>query len=120
MSEPTETEAELANVVMFPGYTPDDPIHDAGYVHQKPDRHCFHQRGIYVNEALRQCICQECGNILDPFAYLLDIANRRTRLAGNVKALRQEERDRRKNIEKLIQIERNAKARIRRAEKGRD
>ncbi|EOA6528124.1 hypothetical protein ACH7OW_004432 [Escherichia coli] len=32
---------------------------------------------------------------------------------------RQEEQERRKNIEKLIQIERNAKARIRRATKSR-
>ncbi|EIH1232709.1 hypothetical protein C3L78_005116 [Escherichia coli] len=33
--------------------------------------------------------------------------------------LRQEEQERRKNIEKLIQIERNAKARIRRVTKSR-
>ncbi|MDA6633627.1 hypothetical protein OSL06_23705, partial [Escherichia coli] len=40
-------------------------------------------------------------------------------LADDVRLLRQEEQERRKNIEKLIQIERNAKARIRRAKKNR-
>ena len=45
------------------------------------------------------------------------VAKRETRLADDVKQLRQEERERRKNIEKLIQIERNVKARIRRATK---
>lgn len=44
---------------------------------------------------------------------------RETRLADDVKLLRQEEQERRKNIEKLIQIERNAKARIRRVTKSR-
>ncbi|MER2640844.1 hypothetical protein ABTY93_24705, partial [Escherichia coli] len=47
------------------------------------------------------------------------VAKRETRLADDVRLLRQEERERRKNIEKLIQIERNAKARIRRATKSR-
>ncbi|EHV82587.1 putative bacteriophage protein [Escherichia coli DEC7B] len=46
------------------------------------------------------------------------MAKRETRLADDVKLLRQEEQERRKNIEKLIQIERNAKARIRRATKS--
>ena len=48
---------------------------------------------------------------------MLSVAKRETRLADDVRLLRQEERERRKNIEKLIQIERNAKARIRRAKK---
>jgi hypothetical protein len=50
---------------------------------------------------------------------MLSVAKRETRLADDVKLLRQEEQERRKNIEKLIQIERNAKARIRRATKSR-
>ncbi|MDD0641384.1 hypothetical protein PS015_23920, partial [Shigella sonnei] len=42
--------------------------------------------------------------ISPPFLFLL---------ADDVRLLRQEEQERRRNIEKLIQIERNAKARIR-------
>ncbi|NAL34185.1 hypothetical protein GUB09_25330 [Escherichia coli] len=53
------------------------------------------------------------------FDWMLSVAKRETRLADDVRHLRQEERERRKNIEKLIQIERNAKARIRRATKSR-
>ena len=49
--------------------------------------------------------------------FMSSVAKRETRLADDVKQLRQEERERRKNIEKLIQIERNVKARIRRATK---
>ena len=41
---------------------------------------------------------------------MLSVAKRETRLADDVRLLRQEERERRKNIEKLIQIERNGKA----------
>lgn len=48
---------------------------------------------------------------------MLSVAKRETRLADDVRLLRQEEQERRKNIEKLIQIERNVKARIRRATK---
>lgn len=47
------------------------------------------------------------------------MAKRETRLADDVRLLLQGEQERRKNIEKLIQIERNAKARIRRATKSR-
>ncbi|EEW2350690.1 hypothetical protein D9D42_10995 [Escherichia coli] len=56
----------------------------------------------------------ECGAV-----DMRSVAKRETRLADDVRLLRQEERERRKNIEKLIQIERNAKARIRRATKSR-
>lgn len=48
---------------------------------------------------------------------MLSVAKRETRLADDVRLLRQEERERRKNIEKLIQIERNGKAWIRRVTK---
>ncbi|MCV5185527.1 hypothetical protein OFB79_25240, partial [Escherichia coli] len=57
--------------------------------------------------------------VVEPFDWMLSVAKREIRLADDVRLLRQEERERRKNIEKLIQIERNAKARIRRATKSR-
>nr|MBB7361064.1 hypothetical protein [Escherichia coli] len=60
-----------------------------------------------------------CGAVVEPFDWMLSVAKREIRLADDVRLLRQEERERRKNIEKLIQIERNAKARIRRATKSR-
>lgn len=67
----------------------------------------------------RQVRCKICGAVVEPFDWMLSVAKRETRLADDVRLLRQEERERRKNIEKLIQIERNAKARIRRATKSR-
>lgn len=56
---------------------------------------------------------------MEPFDWMLSVAKRETRLADDVRLLLREEQERRKNIEKLIQIERNAKARIRRATKSR-
>ncbi|KAF1366266.1 hypothetical protein [Yokenella regensburgei] len=111
----TETEKELANVVMFP-VKDVDPIDYVGYIHERGE--LCHHPGIYVNEKERLCRCKKCGATIDPFDYLLSVAKRETRLAGNVKALREEERYRRENIAKLIQIERNAKARIRRAQRA--
>ncbi|MDP4455891.1 hypothetical protein O3T00_32090, partial [Escherichia coli] len=59
------------------------------------------------------------GAVVEPFDWMHSVAKRETRLADDVRLLRQEEQERRKNIEKLIQIERNAKARICRATKSR-
>lgn len=111
----TETEDELANVVMFP-VKDADPLDSVGYIYERGE-YCGHP-GIYVNEKERLCRCKKCGATIEPFDYLLSLAKRETRLAGNVKALRDEERYRRDNIAKLIQIERNAKARIRRAQRS--
>ncbi|MCV5863299.1 hypothetical protein OFN36_30280, partial [Escherichia coli] len=74
---------------------------------------CLHP-GYLVNEHERQIKCRKCGAIIDPFDLLLDIARKETNLANDVSLLRKEESQRRANIQKLIQIERNAKSRIRR------
>ncbi|HBM0000633.1 TPA: hypothetical protein LT059_005254 [Salmonella enterica subsp. enterica serovar Kodjovi] len=107
----SDTENELANVVMFP-VKEEDPRDIAGYIYERGE-YCHHP-SIFVNEHDRQCRCQKCGAIIEPFDYLLDLAKKRTRMAGDVKALRHEEKYRRENIENLIQIEKNAKARIKR------
>lgn len=110
----SDTEKELANVVMFPSKK-EEPKDIAGYIYERGE-YCHHP-SIYVNEHDRQCRCQKCGAVIEPFDYLLDLAKKRTRMAGDVAALRNEERYRRENIKKLIQIEKNAKARIRRMDK---
>ncbi|CDK64364.1 hypothetical protein [Morganella morganii IS15] len=74
--------------------------------------------GYLVNEHERRVKCRECGKVIDAFDLMLKMAKRETRLVSDIEALRQEEKYRRENIEKLIQIERNAKARIRRAKKS--
>lgn len=110
----SDTENELANVVMFP-VKEGDPRDIVGYIYERGE-YCHHP-SIFVNEHNRQCCCQKCGAIIELFDYLLDLAKKRTRMAGDVKALRHEEKYRRENIEKLIRIEKNAKARIRRLNK---
>lgn len=53
------------------------------------------------------------GAVVEPFDWMLLSAKKRNELADDMEMLHQEEQERRKNnIEKLIQIERNAKARI--------
>ncbi len=94
-------EDELSNIVLF------------------PVRPYCHHASVRVDEKERQVRCKICGAVVEPFDWMLSVAKRETRLADDVRLLRQEERERRKNIEKLIQIERNAKARIRRATKSR-
>ncbi|CSS52041.1 putative bacteriophage protein [Shigella sonnei] len=85
--------------------------------------YCFSIVAAYwdtrVDEKERQVRCKICGAVVEPFDWMLSVAKRETRLADDVRLLRQEEQERRRNIEKLIQIERNAKARIRRATKSR-
>ncbi|THD47195.1 hypothetical protein ERD95_15295 [Enterobacteriaceae bacterium ML5] len=109
-----DTESELANVVLFP-VKDADPMDLVGYIYER-GKSCHHP-GIYVYEHERVCRCKTCGATIEAFDHLLAIAKHETRVAGDVKALRNEERARRENIAKLIQIERNAKARIRRAKK---
>ncbi|WP_215265154.1 hypothetical protein, partial [Escherichia coli] len=74
---------------------------------------------VRVDEKERQVRCKICGAVVELFDWMLSVAKRETRLADDVRILRQEERERRRNIEKLIQIERNVKARIRRVTKSR-
>jgi hypothetical protein len=107
------TETELQNVIAFPSKEGMEKS-DLQFLTEGEKFLCFHP-GVWVNEAERQIRCRRCDSVLDPFDYLLSMAKREVQLADTVTYLRREERQRRQNIEKLIQIERNAKSRIRRA-----
>jgi hypothetical protein len=107
------TETELQNVIAFPTKEGMEKS-DLQFLTEGEKFLCFHP-GVWVNEAERQIRCRRCDSVLDPFDYLLSMAKREVQLADTVTYLRREERQRRQNIEKLIQIERNAKSRIRRA-----
>ncbi|HBR2022932.1 TPA: hypothetical protein L9M76_000622 [Klebsiella variicola] len=112
----TETESELSNIVAFPTKE-DEPRDMTNFLYEQSERPLCRHPAVSVNEKERQVRCRTCGAAVDPFDWMLSLAKKETQLADNVKALRKEEKERRKNIEKLIQIERNAKARIRRAKK---
>lgn len=111
-----KTESESLNVVPFP-VQEGKVKSDLPFLSETPEGRpvfCFHT-AIWVNEAERQIRCRRCNHVLDAFDYLLSVAKQETRLADTVSHLRREEKQRRQNIEKLIQIEKNAKSRIRRA-----
>ncbi len=114
----THPEDELSNIVLFP-VKEDDPRNQVNFLYEPSERPYCHHASVRVDEKERQVRCKICGAVVEPFDWMLSVAKRETRLADDVRLLRQEERERRKNIEKLIQIERNAKARIRRATKSR-
>ncbi|TNP85899.1 hypothetical protein FIC03_23270 [Escherichia coli] len=111
-------EDESGNIVLFP-VKEDDPRNQVNFLYKPSEKPYCHHASVRVDEKERQVRCKICGAVVEPFDWMLSVAKRETRLADDVKQLRQEERERRKNIEKLIQIERNVKARIRRATKTR-
>lgn len=109
----TETEIELGKVVAFPAKNND--LKD-GLVIQREGKKvmCLHST-VWVNEKDRTLRCRKCETLIEPFDFLMTLCDQESRYMESVKYLRREEKQRRQNIEKLIQIEKNAKSRIRRA-----
>ena len=109
----TETEIELGKVVAFPSKK--DDLQD-GLVIQREARKvlCMHDK-VWVSEKDRTLRCRRCETLIEPFDFLITLCDQESRYTENVRQLRREEKQRRQNIEKLIQIEKNAKSRIRRA-----
>ncbi|HDY7235594.1 Uncharacterised protein [Klebsiella pneumoniae] len=109
----TETEIELGKVVAFPAKNND--LQD-GLVIQREGKKvmCLHST-VWVNEKDRTLRCRKCETLIEPFDFLMTLCDQKSRYLESVKYLRREEKQRRQNIEKLIQIEKNAKSRIRRA-----
>ena len=108
-----ETEMELGKVVAFPAKNND--LQD-GLVIQREGKKvmCLHST-VWVNEKDRTLRCRKCETLIEPFDFLMTLCDQESRYMESVKYLRREEKQRRQNIEKLIQIEKNAKSRIRRA-----
>ena len=109
----TETEIELGKVIAFPAKNND--LQD-GLVSQREGKKvmCLHST-VWVNEKDRTLRCRKCETLIEPFDFLMTLCDQESRYMESVKYLRREEKQRRQNIEKLIQIEKNAKSRIRRA-----
>ncbi|MDW2592624.1 hypothetical protein [Citrobacter braakii] len=109
----TETEIELGKVVAFPSKNND--LQD-GLVIQREGQKvmCLHS-AVSINGKERTLRCRKCETLIEPFDFLMTLCDQESRYMESVKYLRREEKQRRQNIEKLIQIEKNAKSRIRRA-----
>lgn len=109
----TETEIELGKVVAFP--TKNNDLQDGMVIQREGQKvMCLHST-VWVNEKDRTLRCRKCETLIEPFDFLMTLCDQESRYMENVKYLRREEKQRRQNIEKLIQIEKNAKSRIRRA-----
>ncbi|ELE6988229.1 hypothetical protein RMT79_000221 [Enterobacter kobei] len=109
----TETEIELGKVVAFPSKNND--LQDGLVIqHEGQKVMCLHS-AVSINGKERTLRCRKCETLIEPFDYLMKLCDQESRYWESVKYLRREEKQRRQNIEKLIQIEKNAKSRIRRA-----
>jgi len=76
---------------------------------------CRHHSQLYCEEQ-RTIQCKDCGAMLDPFAAYLLIAQQYGRLATSVSYKKGEEKELEARIEELKRVERNTKARIRKAD----
>ncbi|HDL7468071.1 TPA: hypothetical protein PXO03_004110 [Yersinia enterocolitica] len=110
----TDTESELSNVVAFPERK--ESLNDSQTMRLDGGGkiRCQHE-SVLVNEKERTLRCRSCDALVEPFNYILHLCEYENRYVESVKYLRREEKQRRQNIEKLIQIEKNAKSRIRKA-----
>lgn len=109
----TETEIELGNVVAFPDRktaASDELV----IQHEGRKILCVHD-AVMIDPKERTLRCRRCNSLVEPFEFVLGLSGTESRYSESVKRLRVEEKQRRQNIEKLIQIEKNAKARIRKA-----
>ena len=94
----------------------DGDADDVGLRVKKRDFMACQHASVVVDEALRRVACKSCGEILDPVEVLLYWSRHWERYATSVLGLRQEQDRRSKEIERLKQVEANARARIRRVE----
>ena len=88
-------EDELSNIVLFP-VKEDDPRNQVNFLYEPSERPYCHHASVRVDEKERQVRCKICGAVVEPFDWMLSVAKRETRLADDVRHLRQEERERRK------------------------
>lgn len=86
-----------------------------GLTIKKNENYCSHSATVLVDEQNRTLECEQCGQILDPFSYMMGIArgndhafDRRSKLQKGIRELSEK-------VEELKRQERNTKARLRRA-----
>lgn len=78
--------------------------------------HCLHDRTT-VYENARELVCRDCGAVLDPVDFLVRLARVRAHEVSRVQRLRAEERRLLERVDDLKREERNAKGRLRTAER---
>ncbi|WP_312836660.1 hypothetical protein [Pantoea sp.] len=74
-------------------------------------QHCFHNK-VETDEHRRVINCRLCGKVIDPFDWVLSIANKETKLDWELTGLRGEIKQHREGLEKLRREETNCRARI--------
>lgn len=69
---------------------------------------------VFVDEHTRALECQSCGKIIDPFDYMMGIANKHQRALWSTEILRDEEAKLQKEVDELKRQKRNLKSQVKR------
>ncbi len=86
-------EDELSNIVLFPIKRMTLVIRLIFFISHRKDHIAI--TPLYGLTKERQVRCKICGAVVEPFDWMLSVAKRETRLADDVRLLRQEEQERR-------------------------
>lgn len=78
--------------------------------------YCRHDK-IIIDDHARILNCQQCGKVVEPYEYVLALANKENRLLASLAQLKQEQQELMATREKLKNDVRNAKARLKAAHK---
>lgn len=81
---------------------------------EKKAGHCRHER-VVIDEHRRMLNCRLCGQVIDPFDWVMSIAKKETRLDWELRKLRTEITSHREGLENLKREEANCKSRIKTA-----
>lgn len=101
-------------LIRFPK-APDDAERGELEVDRAGWEDCKHPRPLTLDVEAHALVCQKCGQVLDAFDFLLDLTSRWERFNAGYRAARQQEKAALARVENLRRVERNAKARIRKA-----
>lgn len=80
-----------------------------------PIEGCKHPRPLVLDQEAHELRCAECGQTLDIFDFLFDLTAKWESFNNGYRAARQQEKATLARVENLKRLERNAKARIRKA-----
>ena len=73
---------------------------------------CCHYGGRQVDGIRRRVTCQQCGEELDPFDCLLQVAVQHKRTAEHFKNLQRQAAEAKERLDTLLREESNARARV--------
>lgn len=111
-----ETTGSGGEVVLFPKIKDGaDAITPPAERTKKPYDACRHRRKVLLDKEAHQLTCADCGQVLDCFDWIYDYVGRWDTENTLYRQAQQQRRDAGERLAELLRLERNAKARVRKA-----